>query len=159
MREPFDQNNKSIEIAQRLPLCTGQILSKYVSIQDASDPAQFERARSWDKDQESQRVQVFYRNLERGVLLKVGRCLKTRRKRWIKKSSMQPRNVQSFLPEIVSYKQKQRDDVSVGRIQRFFSGWSESLPYIKKSTEFISGIIWTPISLLQTQEVYEKIVS
>ena len=51
MREPFDQNNKSIEIAQRLPLCTGQILSKYVSIQDASDPAQFERARSWDKDQ------------------------------------------------------------------------------------------------------------
>ena len=38
-----------------------------------------------------------------------------------------------FLPEIVSYKPKQRDDVSVGRIQRFFSGWSESLPYIKKS--------------------------
>ena len=27
-----------------------------------------------------------------------------------------------FLPEIVSYKQKQRDDVSVGRIQRFFAG-------------------------------------
>ena len=74
------------------------------------------------KIKESQQVQVFYRNLERGVLLKVGRCVKTRRKTWIKKSSMQPRNVQSFVPEIVSYKQKQRDDVSVGRIQRFFSG-------------------------------------
>ena len=43
-------------------------------------------------------------------------------KRWIKKSSMQSRNVDDFFPEIVFYKQKQLDDISVRRIKILFTG-------------------------------------
>ena len=49
---------------------------------------------------------------------------------------MQSRNVHDFLAEIVLYKQKQLDDISERQIKIWFTGWSESLPYIKKSRKF-----------------------
>ena len=54
---------------------------------------------------------------------------------------MQSRNVHDFLTEIVLYKLKQLDDICVLRIKILFSGQSESLSYLKKSREFIFGII------------------
>ena len=38
-------------IPKKLPPCTGQVLSTCAVLQDASAPAQFERAQSGDKDQ------------------------------------------------------------------------------------------------------------
>jgi len=70
---------------------------------------------------------------------------------------MQSRNVHDFLTETVFYKQKQLDDISVRRIKLLFLGSSESLPYIRKSREFIFKSISTPVSRLQTQGVYLKI--
>lgn len=62
----------------------------------------------------TRRVEVFYRNLKRGVRLKAEKIRqKKSQKRWINKSSMQSRNVHDFLTEIVLYKQKQPDDISV----------------------------------------------
>ena len=72
---------------------------------------------------------------------------------------MQSRNVHDFLTEIVLHKQKQLDDICVRGIKILFSGWSESLPYIKKSREFIFRIIWTPISILKIQGAHKEIIS
>ena len=54
---------------------------------------------------------------------------------------MQSRNVHDFLTEIVLYELTQLDDICVHRIKILFSGQSESLSYLKKSREFIFGII------------------
>lgn len=88
------------------------------------------------------------------------RYVKKSQKRWIKESSMQPRKLHDFLSEIMSYKLKQLDDISLRRIKILFSGWSESLPYIEKSIEvFIFRIIWIALSISQIQGVYEEILS
>ena len=57
--------DKNFHSKNLLP-CTGQILSTCVVLRDAFAPAQFERARSGDKDQAEPTVL----NLERGVRLK-----------------------------------------------------------------------------------------
>ena len=59
--------NIKISIPKNYSLaCTGEILSTCAVLQDAFAPAQFERARSGDKDQGEPTVL----NLERGVRLK-----------------------------------------------------------------------------------------
>ena len=87
------------------------MLSTCVVLQDASAPAQFEPARSGDKDQgESlERVLVGQKYLTATLsavfVSKLRRHVQKFQKRWIKKSSMQSRNVHDFLTEVVLYKQ------------------------------------------------------
>ena len=68
----------------------------------------------------ARRAEVFYRNLEVGFRLKGEKIVKKSQKRWIKKSSMQSRDVHELLTEIVLYKQKQLDDISVRRVKVLF---------------------------------------
>ena len=108
---------------------------------------------------ENDHSEVYYRNFKRSVRLKAEKIRPNPQKRWINKSSMQSRNVHDFFTETVKFKQKQLDDISLRRIKMLFSGWSESLPSIRKSREFIFRIISTPVSRLQIQGVYKEIVS
>lgn len=130
-----------------------------------------ERSRSGHKDQgeptglrwrlESVLVgqKYFIATLSAVFVSKLRRYVKKSQKRWIKESSMQPRKVHDFLSEIMLYKLKQLDDISLRRIKILLSGWSESLPYIEKSRVFIFRIIWIAISISQIQGVYKAILN
>ena len=68
------------------------------------------------------RQKYFIATLSAVFILKLRRCFKKSQKRWINNSSMQSRNVHDFLTEIVLFKQKQLDDISVRRIKILFTG-------------------------------------
>lgn len=102
-----------------VPTETGRILSTCSVLQVASAAAQFEQARSADKDQGEATVlkwplegvlvgqKYFIATLGTVFVSKLRRYIKKKyQKRWIKISPIQSRNVLDFLTEIVLNKRK-----------------------------------------------------
>ena len=129
------------------PLHRTEILSLCAVLQDAS-PAQFERACSGDKDEGEPTVlkwplesvlvgqNHFIATLSAVFVSKLRKYVQKSQKKWINKSYMQSRNVHDFLTEIVLYKQKQPDDISVRRIKILFSPQSENFPLLRSRGNF-----------------------
>ena len=91
----------------------------------------------WAQGSRKANSEVFYRNLKSDVRLKDEKKRPNPQKRWINKSSLQSRNVHGVLTETVLVEQKQLDDISLRRIKILFSGWSESLPSIRKTNFYL----------------------